>query len=291
MSPRLTIGLPVRDGAQFLSAAIDSLLKQTFTDFELILSDNASTDATEQICQDAARDPRVRYHRFDENVGASRNFNFVLEEATGEYFKWAAHDDVCAYPLAERCIAELDRDSNLVVCHSKTGRLDAENNVKGEYESELSFDHEDARQRFRDVITKRHFCWSVFGVMRTDVLKQTQGIGAYVGSDRNLLAELALRGKIHLLPDVLFYRRDHPGSSVRSLPDERSRLAWFDPRRRDSRSYPTWRRMREYVGSIRRSPLTFTEKAGCYAEVLQWCGSQHHTGPRNARKMLSELLG
>lgn len=93
--PRLSIGMPVYNGEKYIREALDSLLAQSFTDFELIISDNASSDGTERICRDyAARDERVRYVRHAKNRGAIRNFQFLLDEVHGEYFMWAAHDDV-----------------------------------------------------------------------------------------------------------------------------------------------------------------------------------------------------
>ena len=92
---KVSIGMPVYNGEAFIREALDSLLAQTFTDFELIISDNASTDGTEAICREyAAKDTRIRYVRQAENRGATANFRFVLDEAVGEYFMWAAADDV-----------------------------------------------------------------------------------------------------------------------------------------------------------------------------------------------------
>jgi len=94
MPPLVSIGMPVYNGARYIREALDSLLGQTFTDFELIISDNASTDSTEAICREyAAKDQRIRYIRQSHNLGASGNFKFVLDQALGEYFMWAAHDD------------------------------------------------------------------------------------------------------------------------------------------------------------------------------------------------------
>ena len=94
-APKVSIGMPVYNGEKYIREALDSLLAQTFTDFELIISDNASTDGTEAICREyAARDPRIRYVRQSENRGPTANFHFVLDEAVGEYFMWAAYDDL-----------------------------------------------------------------------------------------------------------------------------------------------------------------------------------------------------
>lgn len=90
----VSIGFPVYNGQEYIREAIDSLLAQTESNFELIISDNASTDATEQICREyAAKDQRVIYRRQQENIGAMPNFKFVLNQAGGKYFMWAAHDD------------------------------------------------------------------------------------------------------------------------------------------------------------------------------------------------------
>lgn len=92
--PEISIGLPVYNGGQHLRSAIDSILKQTFSDFELIISDNASTDETEPTCRElASRDNRIKYFRQSENIGVANNFRFVFEQATAPLFKWMAHDD------------------------------------------------------------------------------------------------------------------------------------------------------------------------------------------------------
>ena len=102
-TPRLSIGLPVYNGADYLAQSLDSLLGQTYEDFELILSSNASTDATDDICRAyAARDSRIRFFRQPTNIGAVPNHYFVFEQATGELFKWASGDDLYARDLLAR---------------------------------------------------------------------------------------------------------------------------------------------------------------------------------------------
>ena len=109
--PRVTLGVPVFNGGPFLPETLDSLLNQTFSDLEVVISDNASTDRTEEICRAyAARDPRVRYYRNDVNRGAAWNHNRVFELARGEFFKWSAADDLCAPEFLTLCVAALDRD-------------------------------------------------------------------------------------------------------------------------------------------------------------------------------------
>src|SRR5690349_812781 len=95
-APQVSIGLPVYNGEKYLLNAIGSLLKQDFEDFELVISDNASTDKTEAMCHEfAAKDKRIRYHRNETNIGATGNYNRVFRLSNGEFFRWASHDDEC----------------------------------------------------------------------------------------------------------------------------------------------------------------------------------------------------
>jgi glycosyltransferase involved in cell wall biosynthesis len=113
---RLSIGLPVFNGEQLIEQALDSLLAQTFQDFQLIISDNASTDRTPEICKDyQARDSRVHYTCMDKNYGAARNFNRVFELASGQYFKWAAHDDIIEPTFLQQCIDVLDQNPSCAI--------------------------------------------------------------------------------------------------------------------------------------------------------------------------------
>jgi len=264
MMPKLSIGLPVYNGENYLEEALISLLGQTFEDFELILSDNASHDRTEEICRDfAGRDARVRYHRCSENMGAAANFNSVFSMATGSYFKWAAHDDVCGSDYLRRCIEVLDGDPSVVLCHTLSGKIDSAGRMDGVYDYPVRYDAQSAADRFRDLITVRHDCIAIFGVMRPEVLSRTPLIGSYVASDRVLLAELALHGRLVEIPEVHFFRRAH--DDVSSMLDERSdRLAWFDPDKSDVVSLPNWRVIREYVGALSRAPLSTGDSLSCW---------------------------
>ncbi|MBS0016773.1 MAG: glycosyltransferase family 2 protein, partial [Arthrospira sp. SH-MAG29] len=127
--PRVSIGLPVYNGENFIQETLDCLLSQTFDDFELIICDNASTDRTEEICRDyAARDKRIRYYRHPENLGAAKNYNRTFELSTAEYFKWAAHDDLYAPEFLERCVEALDTHPSTVLCYPQEYWIDEQGN-------------------------------------------------------------------------------------------------------------------------------------------------------------------
>jgi glycosyltransferase involved in cell wall biosynthesis len=127
---RLTIGLPVYNGEDFLVESLESLLGQTYEDFELIISDNASTDGTADICKRYAKeDSRIKYIRQPSNIGLIRNEQFVMRQATGELFKLAAHDDLYARDLVKKCVDALDSHPEVVVAHSWEARIDAQGSV------------------------------------------------------------------------------------------------------------------------------------------------------------------
>src|SRR5688500_18206971 len=123
--PRVSIGMPVRNGQKYIREAIDSILAQTFTDWELIVCDNASTDATEQIVRDfAAGGPRSRYHRNPAVLGPAANHNLGVELSRGEYFRWHAHDDMIAPRYLDECVKALDADPSIVCVYPRTTIVD-----------------------------------------------------------------------------------------------------------------------------------------------------------------------
>ena len=288
-TPCVTIGMPVYNGEQFLKQALDSILAQTFKDFELVISDNASTDATQEICHDyAASDRRIRYHRNEKNIGCNNNFNRVFELSTGKYFKWAAHDDVLHPSFLSKCTAVLERDPSIVMCYSKTGDIDAQGILVGTYDTEMNANLPKPHERFRELICVNHSCFSLFGVIRSDTLRMTQLLGLYIGSDWNLLAELSLLGKLYEIPQTLFFRRDHPQASTR-LYDDRDRLAWDDPTKVGRISFPYWRRFIEYFVSVTHTQLSWSERLLCYAQMSRWLVGSSYTNQPRWRLLASDL--
>src|SRR3989304_6465989 len=119
-TPLVSVGLPVFNGNKYIEQAIDSILAQTYQNFELIISDNASNDRTQEICQAfVARDKRIKYFRNDKNLGAAPNFNNVFNLSSGKYFKWAAYDDLLAPDFLSRCIDVLESMPDVVLCFPK----------------------------------------------------------------------------------------------------------------------------------------------------------------------------
>jgi glycosyltransferase involved in cell wall biosynthesis len=281
-APRLSIGLPVYNGDAFLAAAIDSLLAQTFTDFELIISDNASTDGTEAICRDrAARDPRVRYIRHDVNRGAMFNFNHVVELARGSYFKWAAHDDVHAPEFLARCVEALDRDPGVVLAFTKLVDIDESGTRIPFLSPALRWDSPHPNVRFRALCNPHHRCESVFGVMRLDALRRSFLISDYAGCDRVLLAQLSLMGRYYEVPEILFLHREHAQRSTMRYKDSKKRTEWFTARP-SKPALPHFRMLSGYARAVRKSNAPLMDKLACFAMLVPWTR-------RNARKMGREM--
>lgn len=286
-APRLSIGLPVYNGAQFLDRCLQSILSQTFADFELIICDNASTDETLQIAQRwMATDSRIRIHRVEQNAGAAANFNWAFALSRGELFKWCAADDLMEPDFLARCIDALDRDQTAVLAYS--GAIDIDENERILHEIcdnrwELKFDSDLPHLRFRDLICADHSCIAVFGVIRSAVLKQTAVIGPYVGSDRVLLADLGLKGKFLRVADRLLLHREHKGRSVNEVADLRQRAAWFDPARAKRRVFPYWKFLAEYFTLVWTADLSLGQRLRCTVEFGRWLRRGY------ARKLLRDL--
>lgn len=273
MLPSVSIGLPVYNGEDYLERSIQSLLAQTREDFELIISDNHSSDRTPEICaRYAGIDPRIRFLRNDKNLGAAENYNRVFRESSGRYFKWASHDDLCAPEFLERCVEVLEGDPSVVLCFPRTSFIGGDGEMLGLYEENDDFADERPSARFRTWLFGRSgpWCNSVFGVIRSDVLRETPLIGKYNSSDVILLGELLLRGRVVRIEDVLFFRRDHAGRSVRANPDEESRAAWFEPSSAGKTHMTVWRWLRGYASAVWRAPMGAGEKARCGTLLAKW---------------------
>jgi glycosyltransferase involved in cell wall biosynthesis len=210
-APKLSIGMPVFNGAKWIRDALESLLTQSFEDFELIISDNASTDDTEAICRRvAAGDARVRYHRNSTNIGIHRNYNRVFELSSGTYFKWAGCNDICLDGFLEKCVAVLDARPEVVLVYPKALLLlstqDGEEYAQ-EHDDNLNLEYDRPSQRFREYLNRERFNNVMNGAIRVSALRQTALNLPLPGSDISMIAELSLRGKFVEIPDRLFVRR------------------------------------------------------------------------------------
>jgi glycosyltransferase involved in cell wall biosynthesis len=274
----VSIGVPVYNGETYLAEALGSILRQTYEHFEIVISDNGSSDSTEEICrQHAARDSRIRYYRNDVNRGSAWNFNAVFELARGEYFKWWAHDDLCDPTYIAKCVEILDRDPSVSLCFARTTIIDEHGRPSQDYDDQMDLRSDQADLRFRQMLFRRaKQCNAQFGVIRADTLEKTPLLGRYASSDDILLTELALRGRIHQIPENLFLRRDHPRTSVRLHSNVRRVIAYVDPQKTGEFHLPHWRWLLEHSRAIRRVPIGPVAKLRCYGALTMWLCRYSH---------------
>lgn len=296
----ITIGLPVYNGARHLPQAVDSILAQSFSDLELVISDNASTDGTPALCQQyCRRDARVRYLRQPKNVGAVPNHNLLFGASSSKYFKWASCDDLLAPGFVEGGVDALEHNPDAVLYSpafipisedgtpfaltgdGKTfiGRSGRSWNCAIVPELAAS----DPARRFAAVILSVDMCREIYGVMRSSALQRTRLMGEYYGSDKVLLAELSLLGPYSLDPHRLFYWRDHGGQSIR-LP-HRAKGRWVSARA-GSADFQRLRKILGYWRAMRGKGLSWEQRIRCVASL--WTRSFK---PGRIQQLIEEMAG
>ena len=280
-SARLSIGMPVYNGERYLAETFECFLAQTFQDFEIIVCDNTSTDRTAEICRSfAQRDPRIKYHRNEKNLGAIQNFNKTFELSRSPLFKWVAHDDVYHPHYLQTCVHILDGNRDVVLAHSRTafiddcgkpfpgdpetGRyIDPRTGVPQTADSPTIANSPVAILRFWQVLSHARWGTHMFGVMRREALQKTHLVPDFAGGDRAMLAELALLGRFQCSNDVLFSKRFH--ESVSWSLNQKELLKWLNT---DGKAYSRRaRQLKAYYGAPRGKPVGLISKAACTALV------------------------
>ena len=270
-SPLVTIGLPVYNSERYIRQSLDSLIAQTYTNFVLVVSDNASTDGTAQICQQyATSDSRVKYFRNDVNIGNPRNFNRVFELASTRYLKWSTADDFWAPTFLERAMEIMEGDSSIALCYPQAILVDADGGNATDYDDVLHLVQEDPADRFLALITRIKLAHQHLGLIRMSHLRQTHLLGAYVASDINLLAELTLYGKFFEMPQRLFFRRIHKdsGSWKRGNAEHEARR-YHAARVGRAAGLKKWRSHLSFFSAVSCSPLPLRSKMRIYRRLTQ----------------------
>jgi glycosyltransferase involved in cell wall biosynthesis len=287
---KLSVGLVVFNGERYLAEAIDSILAQTFENFELILSDNASTDATADICQAyAAADRRVRYLRNAVNVGVAENFNLAFRAANSDYFRWAAHDDRMAPTYLQRCVAMLDADPALAAAHSLARAIDENGNVFRLEPQPLLLQSPFASERYRAIVTGREYAfWSV---IRSDVITRVLPHKPHPSSEYIFQAEVALRGSFGIVPERLFDERWHADRYSQSAVSADQLRQWWG----NSAAQNVWlqapARFYGQATAVWRSPASWEQKILCWRH-LSGCVEEYFgdIAARNRRRLHSAAV-
>ena len=288
--PMVSIGMPLYNAERFAREAIDSILSQTFTDFELIMSDNASTDATATICQAyAVEDPRVCFVRNQRNLGAARNFNAVFALSSGPYFKWAAADDMCYPTFLERCVEVLERHPDAVIAYPRTQVIDDEGTPLEVGRDTLRLDSADVRDRFTDTLSPlRYTNYPFYGLIRRGALERTRLMVEYLAADRCLLAELSLSGRFVEIDETLFCRRTPRGNRAGTGQE----LSYNRGGKPIKYFFPTWHIFLEHHRSVIRSPLPLKMKSELVGILWRWAvanrGAYRYDITRNLRSLFGK---
>lgn len=284
IKPRVSIGLPVYNGENFIRDALNSVLAQTFKDFELIISDNASTDATEEICREyATQDSRIHYYRQEQNLGAAPNFNRVFELSQGEFFKWIAHDDTCSPTFLEEAVAIFDNNPDITLCYSKPKIINAQSQAMDENDelydwvkdgkASLNTDSPYPHKRFYEIFGS-HPNYPIFGLIRASTLANisSQPLGSYSGADRVLLARISLCGRFYEFQEELMSFRRHTSQSIHALLLHDSSYEyslWFDTSNKEKIVLPLYSFISEILYGINLAPLSWGEKIFCYSQLTK----------------------
>ena len=277
--PPITLGLLVYNGERYLAQTLESLLSQTYGEFELLVSDNASADGTEEICRSfAGQDDRISYIRQSRNIGAMSNFNYLASLAESRYFKWCAADDLLEPTYLASCIEFLQSNPDYVLCHSSTrtigfdGRELPNEIIKASGASERvpngMFESYPPWRRFRDVLLGSTAVMDLWGVIRTEPLLDTGLLRVHVGYEKVMMAALSLRGRFAELPQKLFSYRIHPESASSHVSDE-ARQAWCSPDS-DGSAYPRMHYLLGYIDAIDQSRLSIVQRALCRTAIARY---------------------
>ena len=261
-SPRVSIGLLVYNGERYLAETIESILGQTYKDFELIISDNCSTDGSREICQHyAEQDSRVRFFPSEVNRGAAWNFCRVFDLARAPYFRWAPSDDVFAPESVAVCVEVLDAHPDAVLCYPKTVLIDGAGAVIMPYDDNLDLRSDSPVERFRMAARQIGLVNVMYGLMRTEHVRRTRLIRHYPGADINFLLELTLYGKFIEINRPLFFRRMHEQASSSMKSSLPQLQAYLDPSRKKRFFARQWQMFLDQVVAVLRGPLAYVERA------------------------------
>lgn len=264
--PALTIGVPVYNGARYIEGAITSVLDQDFSDWELIVADNASTDGTAEIVRSLAKDDdRIRLLPSMMNQGSAWNWNRCVHEARGPLFNWLCDDDLLTPTHSRRCVEALEAAGpEAVLAYPDAILIDADGEPFENYEDELDITSHEVTTRVETLMTKLVLINPLLAVIRTPALKRTRLMQGFAQADIVLLLELLLQGRAVKIDEPLFLRRRHPGNHMIANTTVAAMDEFYNPRNRTT-EFPTWRLVRSFMEAVGAAPLSPADKAVAFA--------------------------
>jgi glycosyltransferase involved in cell wall biosynthesis len=256
--PRVTIGVPVYNAERHIPETLDALVAQSYTNVEIVISDNASTDRTEAICRSFARaDRRVVYHRNTENVGIYANYTKLMQFGTGSLFKWASANDWVAPTFVESCVNVLLRRPDVILSYPQTKLFADDLDASTAYDDVGSLEDDSPTARLLTLLQRIRLNNVMNGVIRRDALTRTRLHEPYHSSDIVMLCELALMGKFVQVPEPLYYRRMTPEASTKLMQGPARDRYIFGGKRNSGRP---WLRRWRFLGLAVRARLDIGER-------------------------------
>jgi glycosyltransferase involved in cell wall biosynthesis len=262
--------MPVYNGEKYVGESIQAHLNQTYSDFELILTDNASTDRTEEICRSyAARDPRVKYHRNPQNIGVAGNFRRGFDLAVAPYFRWSPSDDLVSPNLLQRAVEILESDPSIFVAYPRTKLIDDKGLITADFDENLHLLDDRPSERWKGVRRNIRMGNLPYGLSRSSILRKTGLLRNYTGGDFPLIAEMSLYGKFFEIPDAFFYRRMHEQASS-AMKNTADVMSLYDPKKRRKLFLYNWVHLGANLKSAARAPISLWEKLRIFAFEARW---------------------
>jgi len=259
---KVVVGLPVYNGQKYLGAAIESHLSQSFGDFDLVISDNGSTDATPSICVDyASKDKRIKVLRSAENRGILWNHRRVFEaiESPDQYFRWAGADDIMEPGLLQAMVDVLDSRPEVEAVVPETKNIDDRGEIIASAARTLDLQSPDVFERAHDVLVASYQHVIAYGLLRASTLRQLRTGPRYPGWDAVFIWELALRGLMVQAAGPALLRRFHPGSISRVKTVKEMRK-WVEPNAKTGMSFPHWTWAYERARALIASPMSMRDR-------------------------------
>ncbi len=270
--PRVSIGIPIFNGAKTIADTLDSLLAQTYTDFEIVVSDNASTDNSVTIVTAyQKRDSRIRLIKQQKNIGANGNFSAVVDAARGEYFKWATCSDLCSTNFLEACVRMLDQSPEVVLAAPRTRLFTTHPSEASEYDGDIEVRKPTAIARFLELIETLKLNNAMNGLIRIKDLRcRHPVIDHFMKADIVMVSCLAMQGQFAIARDAIFLRRMDPCTST-SLMNPEDDMKHHYPVMTRKALFPTWRLYLGWWRAIRQTPISGSDKRRAMLHVLKMC--------------------